>query len=483
MNETRPVSIEWPRGLEQVLLLCCSLLLLLWHHRMFTFDTWWHLAMGWDIVRLRTIPPELYSYTARGADLHFHSWLCDVVFASVASSLSLSNLELFGVLISFAAACLAASNARLLGARGFWPLAAGMAFLLSAKTLLILRPQIVSLCLLGAIFRIVQISLRGDMRPAFALPFLFALWSNVHGVYVFGLLLLAVFAGFAFLFPQVPEHRARACRLAGWLALSGLASGLNPLGFSQLLSVFEHDPFVLGASAHIDEWLPPSLQRTPEFYAIVVLGLLATIKGKCRPSLLELSVFILTLCMALLSWRHIAIFAVFGLPVLAAWCSRAEPRLLSGWDLTARQRHWLLGISLICAALISLWQVTLRGPVLNSPSLRRIYPVAAAEWLSSHRPKGNLFNPYEWGGFLIYRLRGDPPVYIDSRLVPYREIFTSEYFKILNLKEGWQEILKERGIQSMLLHADYPHLSKLTDEFGWQIRYRDDTAVVIESSD
>jgi hypothetical protein len=53
------------------------------------------------------------------------------------------------------------------------------------------------------------------------------------------------------------------------------------------------------------------------------------------------------------------------------------------------------------------------------PTNKQSYPIQAVAYLSAHPCAGNLFNAYDYGGYLIWKLPSEP-VYIDGRMPSWR---------------------------------------------------------------
>jgi len=79
------------------------------------------------------------------------------------------------------------------------------------------------------------------------------------------------------------------------------------------------------------------------------------------------------------------------------------------------------------------------------------FPKAAVDWLQTHTPAGEIFNSYNWGGYLIWRLYPQYRVFIDGRADVYGDAFIFNYMSIYDAKPGWQAKLNDQGIQPFWL--------------------------------
>jgi hypothetical protein len=68
---------------------------------------------------------------------------------------------------------------------------------------------------------------------------------------------------------------------------------------------------------------------------------------------------------------------------------------------------------------------------------------------------------------------------MDGHTHIYGEDLTREYEKVITVSPGWKEILTRYGIGCVIVRADAPLVGALSASSGWQIRYRDGTAVIL----
>jgi hypothetical protein len=109
---------------------------------------------------------------------------------------------------------------------------------------------------------------------------------------------------------------------------------------------------------------------------------------------------------------------------------------------------------------------------------RREYPVAAAEWVREHRPPGPLFNPFDWGGYLIWALP-EYPVSIDGRTNVYGSDAVSDSMRTWLAEPGWDADPSLTSANVVIAYRNGPLAGRLTERnSSWHIAFRDDTAVV-----
>ncbi|MBI4999211.1 hypothetical protein HZB97_00385 [Candidatus Gottesmanbacteria bacterium] len=116
---------------------------------------------------------------------------------------------------------------------------------------------------------------------------------------------------------------------------------------------------------------------------------------------------------------------------------------------------------------------------------RLSYPCGAIQFLR-RQPPANIFNRYEWGGFLIWQLP-EYKVFVDGRMPAWnhpsgRSPYTI-YLETLQTQPGWQETLKEYKIDWILISPGTFMdllLKPNPEKFDWQEVYRDKAAVIFK---
>ena len=222
-------------------------------------DFWWQAKAGELIVKQGRVPTrDPFSWTAQGQPWLVHEWLPDVFFY-LAYSNGLQWLLLFYKSGMAALAC-GLVIARTWTRTRSIPLgiAAALATASVMRNFTDIRPQMVTFVLLAALLLALDEYRVGRLaRLPWMLPVLFALWANLHGGVVVGLLIVLIWAaGEAvgkWLFGQ-DSHGLVPLSVS--LAAACVAVGLNPNGFH----VYTYPLQVLGHPAvtdYIREWFSP----------------------------------------------------------------------------------------------------------------------------------------------------------------------------------------------------------------------------------
>lgn len=112
------------------------------------------------------------------------------------------------------------------------------------------------------------------------------------------------------------------------------------------------------------------------------------------------------------------------------------------------------------------------------------YPEKAVAYLSQHPCPGALFNSYNYGGYLIWKLPSQP-VYIDGRMPTWKDAsggrYLDRYFSVLNDSYQQKSEFKRWNIKCALIQ-NAKTSEKLKDNLeksGWQIRLRSNGSLLI----
>ena len=402
---------------------------------------WWHLRAGKEMWEHRSILlVDQFSFTRAGQPWTNAFWLSELVFYVLYRLGGFFALSVFTALTG--AATFLLINRRLPG-RPFLNVAVVLLAALTASPIWGPRPQIISFFLVAWLDGWLADREQGRRRPLWILLPLFALWANLHGGWIWGILLLlahivgAVLNGaLRYSTAENSPLRSRAGELLLWTGVAALAIGLNPNG----LALWKLPFHTVDVSLQIQEWLSPDFHR-PDFHPLLWMLFLLLITAKLSAPGRDWAALLKVIGFAYLTFiaqRNIAPFAIVSAPVLADWAGRA----LDGLRWPARVPrpagsdrplpYWLTAaINLILLG--GLASVTLvRAYWLSLPEqVERGVPAGAVTWIKINQPQGLLFNSYNWGGYLTWELP-EYPVFIDGRADLYGDELISEWREIIS---------------------------------------------------
>jgi hypothetical protein len=324
-----------------------------------------------------------------------------------------------------------------------------------------------------------------------------ALWANLHGGFAVGLILLAMAVAAEVidrfvrrqrsdpaLRPAGEQERSRWTRLMVVLTASIAAVAVNPHGPILLLYPFKTVSIPV-LQAHILEWQPPDFrqpQLIPLLSLLLLLAVVAVIRRR-HVATFELLAAGGWAALTLTAVRHAPVFALTAAPVVCRQLAGVLGPTLhrAGSDppsMPGRRRFHLLVGAAMTAATVG-WAGYQLGAESSREHLRRLAPVAAVEALRGWSTAGNLFNDYNWGGYILWTLYPDYPTFVDGRTDVFSRQIFEDYLTFWTAAPGWPGIADRYSIGVVLVPPDAPVVDALL-ESGWRIGYQDGQAAVLQ---
>lgn len=450
-------------------------------------DFWHHAASGRLVAKSGPQRSEVFSHTAQGERWVQFEWLSQLF-------IYLGYMNLGGAGMIVAKALIISCGFMLIWRAGLsraGPVTAGFTALSSAIALIdrsFVRPEMFAWLMFGAFVIALDIARHRSPKFAWLLPLIIIPWVNMHGSYPAGLALLGIVcAGETIKLwrKKRSEPDAKARLKTFWLALAScvLATFVNPYG-----PIMWHVPLFLIRSPEIGEYIAEWRASTYEAFLnlhflgvwICVLVFLLTIRRVDLTDLLIVGAF------GFLAWR-----AQRNIPLLAFVCAPIFARHI---HLFIKQAGLIRRFSrqttrhIIAGFMPVLTLAALGAPGFESLSLKILwyanYPREAADFLDEKEIRGNLFNTYHLGNYLLWRLYPDNLVFIDGRVDMYGEAIMREYRSLFKAEDGWAEKLTEYNIRAAVIampHGDQradPLVDRLHQSEEWRLAYWDDVAFI-----
>jgi hypothetical protein len=450
-------------------------------------DTWWHLRVGEAILQSGFVTSDTLSHTMAGQPWVNHSWGAQIVMTLFWRAgdfgLALYTAVLATGGMAFVYVTCRASNV-------YVRLFAVVLGAVTASVFWSARPQMFTFLFSAVALWLLWGEVRQSGRRIWVYPLMMLVWANLHAGFSVGFILLGIVIageGLANLLARALREGLRwrgVGRLIGIGLLSVAAILVNPRGADLLAVPFQ----TLGIGAlqnFIQEWASPDFHQPQSWPFIALLfGVLGA--AAASPKRITWTEFLLvagTGFMALTSGRNIALFAVAATPV---FCTHLDAALTArGWVLRPLKavppRIGALNLLLIVLAGVGLLAYA-AGTFIDPDEVRdtqaEVLPVAAVEALLAERPPGNLFNSYNWGGYLsLYA--PEYPVYVDGRTDVYGDRFlTQDFYRVAVAAPGWQDTLARYGVGIVLIEPQTGLAFALRETPGWRIAWEDDVAVL-----
>jgi hypothetical protein len=462
-------------------------------------DTGWHIRTGeWILAHGRVPREDIFSFTRPGQTWYAWEWLSDVLMGWLhrmggMQAVLLGAIILLCVTFALLYRLVFRKCGSALFAFALTAVAAG-----GSSIHWLARPHLFTMLFLIVFYSILE---EGRMRLLFILPLAAVIWTNLHGGFLVGILLVTAYAGgelIGALVTRGAEDRRAAFGRSwryGLTAVGCLAASLiNPYGWR--------------LHAHLIRFLtsPAYFQNIAEFVSIsfrhplagffeimLLLGVAAAFWHLTRRRIVWFLLLVGYAHLALLSIRNIPLFMIVAAPpiglALTEWLQNLQEeasgtplhpvfrglKSLSGRLTNATAgRHW----HVVCPAAVVMLAMTMYGhapsPLFQAGYDSQAYPVAA---LAALRESGRVFTSDTWGGYLIYR-RYPAKVFVDGRSDFYGPEFETEYANISGVRYDWEAILAKYGVDTVLLAVDAPLSSTLKGSANWRAVYDDGIAIV-----
>jgi hypothetical protein len=434
-------------------------------------DTLWQITVGQWILDHHAVPhTDIYSFTMRGQPWISTQWLAQVLYAEAYALAGWTGpVVLAAAAIAAAFALLARFLTRYL--RDTTALVFVVAALLLTLPHLLARPHVLAFPLLVAWIGGLIDAADRRAAPSFWLLPLMALWANIHGGFVFGLMMIAPIALDSVINAQAGDRMRLAARWAMFAALALGAGCLTPYGWNALLA--SEKILSLGSALPlIVEWKPADFNGIGPLEICLLLGIaLALFHGLTLPPMRILMLLGL-LHMALAQGRAAEILGLVGPLLLAAPIARQMGDAEAGDTAAAPPSRLLLAGMVLTLFAGTMATVSLKSYAPNT----RGTPVAAVAQLKSlHLTR--VFNDYDFGGYLI--ASGVAP-FIDGRTELYGEKFFVDHNNASGLMqpENLFRLLDEYQIEATLMRTQSAATKLLDHMDGWQKIYSDEIATI-----
>jgi hypothetical protein len=442
-------------------------------------DLWWHMSTGAWILQHRAVPVHdvFAAYTA-GKPWIAYTWLFDVICSKIYGAGGLHGILTFtmSLTVGFIAALvfLLARYATMLRA-----IALTFIVVLAAIPLISPRPWLFT-CLFFVLELHFLLQARDRSEPGWLLPVvpLIALWANLHIQFVYGLAVIGLFAmerPLALALKWDPESaKLRARWFWILLAASTLGTLLNPYGWRLYTVIAEYA--TQNAPLQVVQEMQPMQFREISDWAVLFLASAAlfALGYTRRKSVLTLSLMAVALWFGFHTARDVWFLAVVS--ALAIACASEQPKLALG-----KLRFIQLGIALPPATALAIAVLHSGGAsqkALQEASAKR-FPVKAAEYIGSHPLEAPLYNPYDWGGYLIWRVPG-MPVSIDGRANLQGDERVARFVATWTGRGSWAADPELMNANTIILEKDCGLASILRSDQRFRLLFEDGLASVFQ---
>lgn len=458
-------------------------------------DAGWHIQVGEMLHRDFSLPrTDPFSFSKSGQPWFAWEWASDYLLAVYHGTTS----GLAGVAgwIALLIALTTGVWFRLTWAVGGNFLLAGAFAVLMVSTTSIhwlARPHIFSWAFLLGFLQYLE----SGGRRLWLIALISAAWANFHASFFLAPVLCLCYALGSFVRPLIwDEEAASEWRWFGTAALVSLASTLiNPYGWN--------------LHAHVVRYLfdKELLDRVAEFQSFnfhtngagqILLTMLVAATGAVlaftQRKISHAIISALFLVIALRSARGLPLLALAVLPLangaitqvlrkasglrpvlrqklddFFAYCDR-----LRAIDIGQKDNLWLVAIWVCLLMVLDTYAIRAHA---GFPT--ETFPVKASEVVAGLPKNARILAPDLYGGYLIYRFKGERKVFFDGRSDFYGADFMKKYIELVEVRPGWQKQLQTWNFTHALLPNRYSLIPAL-EQIGWKRVYSDEVATLLE---
>ncbi len=470
------------------------------------FDLGWQMATGRWIVQHHQIPStDVFSYTAQG-----QPWIYPV-----GSGLLFYATYLLGgwALLSWLGAFVCTGSVALMLRRGSL-MTAALAVIAIPRIALHTTPRadMFTVLLFAAFLTLLWQQHETGKAKLWLLPLLMMAWVNLHLGFASGLALLAAYVVVEVLDMLWAERRTAAWRQlrnsAPWILATVAATLVNPWGWGIYRALLRQNAAMAEHSQWIIEWAPVRLSwtvmagawslRNPggAFYTMLVIAAIAIAAALFQR---ELGAALLLVGATWLSIRHIrfqALFAVVLVIVGGAVLNFAFEAFRNRFQ-NVRFRTVAAVAAAAIVALVGIRSADILSnrAYLGTTDLASFgaglswwFPEGAATFLEREHIPAEIFNSYNEGGYLTWRLGEKYRDYIDGRAIPFGAELFQRNGSLLGTPPAspdWQAEADRYGIQAIIVPLArynalqfFPVLRQFCDSDNWRPVYLDEVSAV-----
>ena len=389
-------------------------------------DVSWHIATGQWILQHHAIPrTDPFSFTWAGKPWVPIEWLAEVIYASAYSLAGYSGIS------ALVTAMLIALNGIVFFNAVRWvryPLLTLVAMDLVLIPMMLARPHLLAWPIMAGWIWLMLWARERNRAPPLWTALVMTVWANLHGGFVFGLLIAAAFGLEALISSPDKAKVFRewllfgiACAVAVCINANGIEGALHPLRFTQL----EMLPM-------IDEWKPSRPSVTPWFFG--VLGFTVLLVAWKRPRLRPVRAVLIGafLAAAMFQARHQALLAIVAAMLLPEGFADGVEREPGG------NRRVAAMITVAGALLL----VAVRCIIPLTPEESETNPWKLIASVPAELRSQPVINNYSMGGPLILSgirtyIDGRGDMYGDPHVMTYARMVTGDDLELARTVARW----------------------------------------------
>jgi len=493
-----------------IFVLACFLLSLV---QIENYDIWWHLRTGQWITSNLSVPrTQLFSFAIGGIPWVSHSWFFQALIFLIYKFLGgIDSLILFRAAL---VALISWITLKGFLSKVYFPFFVLTGWLFSSLflTRIPVRPE-----LLSAIFLALYLYILFNKKNLWLLVFIQFFWVNMHGYSMLGPILLSMFILSEFIKHKIklPFKWNKVRYLNDKIAYKKsivvliiviLLFLVNPYGLDNLkYPFFALKSFMRSIDNfyHVSELSSSRLsdilftQKHLLLTAAIFLFMVSLLLNMRTINLFNIFVYIIFFIMYCVTERHKGFFAIASCFCILDNFKTDNLRYLKSYFRFQYAAILSMILSTLLGFCIIYYQigrvVELRKPYVYSKDFSSKdsmfginsskYPGKAVDFMVKNNIKGPMFNGFNIGGYLIWRLYPEHRVFIDGRTEVYGKKFMDEFARSLIDFKIWERLDEKFRFNTVILDYSasdvYYHLIRnLYESKEWKLVYLGDVALI-----
>ncbi len=455
----------------------------------FNEDLGRHIKLGEIISETRAVPDtNLFTYTNQDFPFVNHHWLSEVIYFSLYARFGAEGLEILAILLLFSAffivSFLAIKKSSLLPA-----LVSILFFIPLIGDRIKVRPETFGYFLFALL--IALLFFKKTKWALWTIPLLVLLWVNLHITFAFAGILISTFLFREYMTRK--EEKKSAKKLFLFAGFCIIALFVNPNGWKGALaplSIFENYGYRIVENQNLF-FLIPRLFNWIHIYDLVAVGIFFVFFlwwyiDSRKHNTTDWNIFSLGLVTLISGMggiamvKNIPFFVLSGIPTLALILRDIRVGEKIKKIFTEENKTFF---AFLCMIML-LWFpfLFLKAGKIRMKTYESGKP--AVDFFIRENIPGNIFNNFDIGGYLDYRLYPTYKTFIDNRPEAFPKEFFDEYISIQENKEVREIMFKKYNIQSIIFsHGDLTpwaqeFLGQMIRDKNWKAVYFDDYAVI-----
>jgi len=438
-------------------------------------DFYWHLKTGEYIVSHRSIPnTDPFSYTFGGKHWVAHEWLSEVILYLSALYFGFTGIKALIASLFCATFIVLFSFSKRMIQNDIRALLISLAFFAPLMPYATPRPQVFTFFLFSILLYILlEFKYFGGTKKLITIPILMLVWVNLHGAYVVGFVLMAMFFFLEFVGYWVADRKnlirkQDLLRLALAIAASAVTININP----HFLEAWTYPLYLMSMEVSkgiIAEWRSPDFHKIFfKYFLVLIIGyLLCLVYSKKKPDLTELIIPIIFIFAGMVSQRHLPLTCFVLLLSISSLYKYLQPpagliklfmekRTVANAASTEISNSTTSYLNLILIVIVAASAFYMEMTGKNEKSINSMLPVRAVDYIIANNISGNMLNDYGYGGYLIYRLAPNQKVFIDGRADLYGDRFIGDFMSIYDGDANWKEKFNRFSIDYVICNINAP---------------------------